>query len=103
MFRLRQLCVASAEKTRQHPAPVFICVDDIGRDYRSITFVRNPLHFILCADAMADKDTRARKWGSGPISNGDAIDTLREKMMDLVDDPSKVLNEDFDEHVSEIR
>ena len=31
----------------------------------------------------------------GPISNGDAIDTLRERMMDIVADPTKVLSEDF--------
>jgi hypothetical protein len=30
-----------------------------------------------------------------PISNSDAIDTLRERMMDIVDDPSKVLNKGF--------
>jgi hypothetical protein len=44
---------------------------------------------------LAAKTPELGKWGWGPISNGDAIDTLREKMMDLIDDPSKVLNEDF--------
>ncbi len=44
---------------------------------------------------LAVKTPELGKWGWGPISNGDAIDTLREKMMDLVDDLSKVLNEDF--------
>ena len=54
------------KKTRQHPAAVFICVDDIQRDHRSITFVRNPLHFFLCAHAMAgSQDTRAWKVGLG--------------------------------------
>jgi len=44
---------------------------------------------------LAAKTPELGKWGWGPISNGDAIDMLREKMMDLVDDSSKVLNEDF--------
>ena len=44
---------------------------------------------------LAAKTPDLGKWGWGPISNGDAIDTLREKMMDLVDNPTKVLNEDF--------
>jgi len=35
------------------------------------------------------------EWGWGPKSNADAIDTLRERMMDIVDDPTKVLSEDF--------
>ncbi len=29
------------------------------------------------------------------MSNGDAIDTLGEKMMDVVNDPTKILDEDF--------
>ena len=44
---------------------------------------------------LAAKTPVLGKWGWGPISNGDAIDTSREKMMDLVDDPSKVLNKEF--------
>ena len=44
---------------------------------------------------LAAKTPELGKWGWGPISNGDAIDTLRERMMDIVDDPTKVLNEDF--------
>jgi hypothetical protein len=35
------------------------------------------------------------EWGWGAISNCDTIDTLRERMMDIIDNPSKVLNENF--------
>jgi hypothetical protein len=44
---------------------------------------------------LAAKTPELGKWGWGPISNGDAIDTLRERMMDIVDDLTKILNEDF--------
>ena len=44
---------------------------------------------------LAAKTPELPEWGLGPISNGDAIDTLRERMMDIVDDPTKVLDEDF--------
>ena len=44
---------------------------------------------------LAAKTPELAEWGWGPISNGDAIDTLRERMMDIVDDPTKVLDEDF--------
>ena len=44
---------------------------------------------------LAAKKPELGKWGWGPIPNGDAIDTLREKMMDFIDNPSKVLNKDF--------
>jgi len=52
---------------------------------------------------LAAMTPELEKWGWGPISNGDAINTLREKMKDLVDDPSKVLNKDFMMNISEIR
>ena len=41
------------------------------------------------------KTPKLGQWGWGPISNGDAIDTLQEKMMDIVDDPTKILDKDF--------
>ena len=53
------------------------------------------ISFCLPVRWLAAKTPVLGKWGWGPISNGDAIDTLRERMMDIVDDPTKVLNEDF--------
>ena len=44
---------------------------------------------------LAAKMPELGQWGWGPISNGDALDTLREKMMDIVDDPRKILDKDF--------
>jgi hypothetical protein len=44
---------------------------------------------------LAAKTPELGEWGWGPKSNGDAIDTLRKRMMDIVDDPNKVLNEAF--------
>jgi hypothetical protein len=35
------------------------------------------------------------RWIWGPISNCDAIDTLHKKMMDIVDDPTKLLSKAF--------
>ena len=53
------------------------------------------ISFYLPMQWLAAKTLELGKWGWGPISNGDAIDTLREKMMDIVDHPTKVLDEDF--------
>jgi hypothetical protein len=39
---------------------------------------------------LAAKTPELGQWGLGPLSNGGTIDTLREKMMDIVDDPTKV-------------
>jgi hypothetical protein len=52
-------------------AKVLVCIYDIGRDNCTITPVCNPLHIVK------------------------AIDTLQEKMMDVVDDPTKILDQDF--------
>ncbi len=35
---------------------------------------------------LVAKTLELREWGWGPISNGDAIDTSQEKMMDIVDE-----------------
>ena len=53
------------------------------------------ISFCLPMQWLAAKTPELGEWGWGPISNGDAIDTLRAKMMDIVDDPTKVLNENF--------
>jgi hypothetical protein len=50
------------------------------------------ISFCLPMRWLAAKTPELRKWGWGPISNGDAIDTLREKMMDIINDPTKVLD-----------
>ena len=34
---------------------------------------------------LAAKTPELGEWGWGPISNGDAIESLREKMMDIID------------------
>ena len=44
---------------------------------------------------LVAKTPELGEWGQGPISNINAIDTLHEKMMDIVEDPSKVLKEGF--------
>ncbi len=44
---------------------------------------------------LAAKTPELGEWVWGPISNSDTIDILRKRMMDIVDDPTKVLNEDF--------
>jgi len=44
---------------------------------------------------LAAKTPELGQWGWGPISNGNAIDTFPEKMMDIVNDPTKILDEDF--------
>jgi hypothetical protein len=54
--------------------------------YRSFCL---PMHW------LTGKTPELGEWGWGPISNGDAIDTLRENMMDIVDDPTKILDECF--------
>ena len=53
------------------------------------------ISFCLPMCWLAAKTPELGQWGWGPISNGDAIDTLREKMMDIVDHPTKILDEDF--------
>jgi hypothetical protein len=53
------------------------------------------ISFCLPMRWLAAKTQELREWGWGTISNGDAIDTLREKMMGIVDDPTKVLDEGF--------
>jgi hypothetical protein len=53
------------------------------------------ISFCLPMHWLAAKTPKLRERGWGPISNGDALDTLREKMMDIVDDPTKVLDENF--------
>jgi hypothetical protein len=53
------------------------------------------ISFCLPMQWLASKTQELRELGWGPISNGDAIDTLREKIMGIVDDPTKVLDEGF--------
>jgi hypothetical protein len=53
------------------------------------------ISFCLPMHWLAAKTPKLGEWGWGPISNGDAIDTLREKMMGIVNDPTKVLDEEF--------
>jgi hypothetical protein len=55
------------------------------------------LYILLCLPIgwLAAKTPELGEWGWGTISNGDTIDTLRERMMDTVDNPSKVLNKGF--------
>ena len=53
------------------------------------------ISFCLPMRWLAAKTPELAEWGWGPISNGDAVDTLRERMMDIVADPTKVLSEDF--------
>ncbi len=96
MFRLRQLSVASPKKTRQHRAPVFVVLmtsEEIITQSRLYAILY--ISFCLPMRWLAAKTPELGKWEWGPILNDDAIDTLREKMMDIVDDPSNVLNKDF--------
>lgn len=44
---------------------------------------------------LAAKTPELHEWEWGPISNCGAIDTLRLKVMDLVEDPTNILDEDF--------
>jgi hypothetical protein len=53
------------------------------------------ISFCLPMRWLAAKTPELGEWDWGPISNSDAIDTLRERMMDIVDDPTKVLSKDF--------
>ena len=53
------------------------------------------ISFCLPVCWLAAKTPALGQWGWGPISNGNALDTLQEKMMDIVDDPTKILDEDF--------
>ncbi len=49
------------------------------------------ISFCLPMQWLAAKTPELGEWGWGPVSNGDAIDTLRENMMDIVDDLIKYL------------
>jgi hypothetical protein len=51
--------------------------------------------FCLPMQWLVAKTPELRKWGWGPISNSDALDTLRKKMTDIVNDPTKVLDKGF--------
>ncbi len=53
------------------------------------------ISFCLPMHWLAAKTPELGEWGWGPISNGDAIDTLRENVMDIVDDPTKILGKCF--------
>ena len=53
------------------------------------------ISFCLPMRWLAAKTPELGQWGWGPISNGDAIDTLQKNMMHIVDDPTKILDEDF--------
>ena len=53
------------------------------------------ISFCLPMRWLAAKTPELHEWDWGPISNGRAIDTLRLKMMDLVNDPNNILDEDF--------
>jgi hypothetical protein len=53
------------------------------------------ISFCLPMRWLAAKTPELQEWEWGPISNGGAIDTLRLKMMDLVKDPTNILEEDF--------
>ncbi len=95
LLRLCKLSVAIAKKTREHIAKVSVRVNDFQGNHCSVSSVRDPLHIILPMLWLAAKTPELAEWGWGPISNGDTIDTLCERMMDIVDDPTKVLSEDF--------
>jgi hypothetical protein len=65
------------------------------------------ISFCLPMQWLAAKTPELAKWGWGPISNGDAIDTLRLKMMDIVNDPRNILDENcmmgmFSKYVEEL-
>ncbi len=49
-----------------------------------------PMHWLA-----AKTPELGHQWCWGPISNGEAIDTLQEKMIDVVDDPRTILDKDF--------
>jgi hypothetical protein len=53
------------------------------------------ISFCLPMCWLAAKTPELGEWGWGPLSNGDAIDTLQENMMDIVDDPTKILDKCF--------
>jgi len=53
------------------------------------------ISFCLPMRWLAANTPELGEWGWGPISNSDAIDTLRMRMMDIADDPTKVLDEDY--------
>ena len=53
------------------------------------------ISFCLPMRWLAAKTPELHEWDWGPISNGRAIDTLRLKMMGLVNDPNNILDEDF--------
>ncbi len=62
---------------------------------QSRLFAIHYISFCLPMHWLAAKTPELGEWGWGPISNGDAIDTLCENMMDIVDDPTKILVECF--------
>ena len=53
------------------------------------------ISFCLPMRWLAAKTPELGQWGWGPISNGNAINTLQKNMMHIVDDPTKILDEDF--------
>ena len=53
------------------------------------------ISFCLPMRWLAAKTPELHEWDWGQISNGRAIDTLQLKMMDLVNDPNNILDEDF--------
>ncbi len=53
------------------------------------------ISFCLPMQWLAAKTPELGEWGWGPVLDGDTINTLRENMMDIVDDPIKILDEGF--------
>jgi hypothetical protein len=53
------------------------------------------ISFCLPMQWLAAKNPELGEWGWGPVSCGEAIDTLRKNMMDIVDDPIKILDKGF--------
>jgi hypothetical protein len=49
------------------------------------------ISFCLPMRWLAAKTSELGEWGWGPVLNGDAINTLRENMMDIVDNLTRVL------------
>ena len=68
LLRLCKLSVSIAKKTREHIAKVSVCVNDFRGNHCSVPSVRDPLHIILFAHAVAgSQDSRA--WGVGLGTN----------------------------------
>ncbi len=53
------------------------------------------IYFCLPMQWLAAKTPELGEWGWGPVSNGDAINTLCKNMMDVVDNPIKTLDKGF--------